>query len=324
MALFFGAGDGTFATRAVIDAAAIRAWQASAADLDGDGLLDLVSISTDGASVAVRRGSGNRTAPFGQATNYPANKSALGEVTTPPFSFTFINGLLLADLDTDGRIDLVTVGAKGLAYWRGQEGGRFGAQTTLDTPTSEVMGTGGLGIPLAATDWNADGILDLVYTSAGDTPLGRPAFGRGRLHYRLGHGDGTFGADTVCALSAGIVADMNNDHRPDLLNGPHVWFAMDSCHAYLRGLKYYPLPQQGAVAPADLNGDGNLDVTVAPSTNKIAVHVGDGIGLFFQSLSMSAPPEVSLFLTGDLNRDGKMDFVASSFGRRTVFLNTCQ
>lgn len=202
-----------------------------------------MSISTDVSSVTVRRGSGNRTPPFGAATNYPATKSALSQVPNYPHSFTLINGLLLADLDADGRMDLVTSAAKGLVYWLGRDGGRFEAQAPLDAV--------GMGIPLAAGDWNGDGFLDLVYTDWGNETgmpmFWAPTYGKGHLHYRLGRGDGTFGADTACALFAGIVGDMDHDHRPDLLNQTHMMLGMDSCRAN----KLVPLtdwPQSGSTS----------------------------------------------------------------------------
>jgi len=83
MSILYGAGDGTFPTHQDIESAAILGWQARAADLDQDGFLDLISIdslpmgtSTNG-TVKVRRGSGNRSAPFGQPAAYPTTSSVL-------------------------------------------------------------------------------------------------------------------------------------------------------------------------------------------------------------------------------------------------------
>jgi hypothetical protein len=276
--------------------------------VDGDGLLDLTStigaeapfITVEDAhfAVTVRSGSGSRSAPFGEPAAYP----------TPDLP----NSLILADLDSDGRLDLFAGVEQGLEYWRGQEGGRFAQQAPLDSQDSldPFAGTPGP----QATDWNGDGVLDLVYAAYGT------------VHFRLGRGDGTFDAEVACALTAGVMGDVDHDNRPDMVSGSNLLLGIDGCHAS----KLVPLPdwpKQGGLALADLNGDGNLDIVADDNTN-IIVRVGDGQGGFSQSLSMPAhddgPWPIGVFLIGDLNRDGKLDFVYTRSDGWGVFLNTCQ
>jgi hypothetical protein len=326
MVLHYGAGDGTFPTQQVIAPPSNNgpgwqpAWQVRAADLDGDGIADLVSLdmhTVDAGSqgfVSTRRGSGNRQAPFGEPTSYPTSSNTL-------------SGILLADFDGDSRLDLVVGASKGLEYWRGQDGGRFEHQPGLDS-TDVFLGQAG--VP-QAVDWNGDGILDLVYSGFGGD-LGFPAIGNsGPLLFRLGHGDGSFGSEVTCALLGGVAGDLDHDGRPDLINagsnlqGTNLLLGIDVCTAN----KMVPLsdwPKQGGIALADFNGDDNLDV-VADYDKNIAIRVGDGKGGFAQSLNMSAYQAgqwpIGNFLTGDLNRDGKLDLVFSRDGRWGVFLNTC-
>ena len=328
MSLFYGAGDGTFSAGQVIDQTSgwnspdsglpivpwWVGWQVLAADLDGDGLLDLTSIRNDGsAAITVRLGSGRRDAPFGAPTSYP---------TSPGLS-----SVLLADFDGDGRLDLVAGVSKALEYWRGQGGGRFERHAVLD---SQDISTEGPGLALA-TDWNGDGVLDLVYGlwgQRGGILLG----GAGRLHYRLGHGDGSFDAEVACALTAGIVGDFDHDHRPDLISASSIMGAtlslgINGCGAS----KTVPITdwtKEGGVALADFNGDGNLDVVIDDNL-AIMVHVGDGKGGFPHALTIPAPTPngqwpLGNFLVGDLNRDGKLDIVFSRDGGWGVLLNTCQ
>jgi hypothetical protein len=330
MSLFYGAGDGTFSAGQVIDQAIDQVsdstspdsglpmipvntgWQALAADLDGDGLLDLTSIRGGESAVSVRLGSGRRNAPFGEPTSYSTNGGT--------------SGMVLADFDADGRLDLVVSVSQGFEYWRGQGGGRFERQAVLDSPDTSPYGPG---IALA-TDWNSDGVLDLVYGSgwiSGAIELGLG----GRLHYRLGHGDGSFDSEVVCALTAGIVGDLDHDNRPDLIStsstmGSSLLLGIHGCSAS----KIVPITdwtKLGGVALADFNGDGNVDVVVDDNL-AIMVHVGDGQGGFPHALTIPAPTAgewpLGNFLVGDLNRDGKLDIVFSREGGWGVLLNTCQ
>jgi hypothetical protein len=316
MAVRYGAGDGTFASAQAIEATLLQRWTVRAADLDRDGVLDLASVIADGATVSVRRGTGNRATPFGAPTDYRASGA--------------VSGLHLADFDGDGRQDLVAGVATGIDYWRGQDAAVFAYQTMLASPDMYSFGPG---IPMAM-DWNGDGILDLLYAD-GDYGMAGYGFsvigGIAHLHYRLGQGDGSFGAEVACAILAGAIGDLDHDGRPDLisgtgLQGASLLLGIDGCHAD-RVVTLSGWPKYGGIAMADLNGDGNPDV-VADNDKNITVWVGDGQGGFSQSLSMSAYQgdqwPMGILLAGDVNRDGKLDIVYASDGKWGVFLNTCQ
>jgi hypothetical protein len=320
MSLLYGVGDGTFATGQVIEQVSdwplpdsgmplTESWQALAADLDGDGLPDLTSIRTGEFAVNVRLGSGSRKAPFGKPTSYPTSSD--------------LTGVLLADFDTDGRLDLVAGVSQGLEYWRGRTGGLFEHQAVLNS-------SDGVGLP-RATDWNGDGLVDLVY-GFGRFLNGGIDIAGGRLHYRLSHGDGTFEPEVTCSLVAGIVGDLDHDHRPDLISsssflGSSLLLGINGCSA----TKIVPVTdwtKDGAAALADFNGDGNLDVVI-DDNQAIMVHMGDGQGGFPHALTFPAPTvndqwPVGTFLVGDLNRDGKLDIVFAREGGWGVLLNTCQ
>src|SRR3954471_3378088 len=157
MSLLYGAGDGTFPARQIIDAAA-SGWQALAGDVDGDGWLDLASMSTsdpnlepDQFRLSVRRGSGDRDAPFGQPTTYATGEN--------------LSRVLLADFDADGRLDLVPGVRAGFEYRRGRDGGQFAAPTVVASPDSLASFVGLPVSSVVAADWNGDQLLDLVYTA---------------------------------------------------------------------------------------------------------------------------------------------------------------
>jgi hypothetical protein len=127
-----------------------------AADLNGDGLLDLASVNSGGHDV---------TAFFQMS---PGQFSPSPDVTVGGPAWTqFAFRLIAADLDDDGRVDLVTVSfaLKKLAVFFQEAPGVFPVQPSqvLDIPASS-----GGPLALAAADLDGDHLLDLV--SANDSP----------------------------------------------------------------------------------------------------------------------------------------------------------
>lgn len=327
MSVFYGVGDGTFSAGQAIgedndsgppdggQTMGNMGGQALAADLDGDGRLDLTSINGNGSAVTVRLGSGSRSAPFGAPTHY---RTARGVYT-----------LMLADFDADGRLDLVAGENKALEYWRGQEDGRFAWQSLLDSRDISAYGPG---IALA-TDWNGDGVLDLVFGNGGflGTFVGPELGAGGKLHYRLGRGDGSFEPEVACGLAMGMVGDLDHDGRPDVISasstlGASLLLGITGCSPTTL-VSINDWTKQGGVAFADLNGDGHMDVVI-DDNSAIMVHVGDGKGGFPHALTLPAPTPgqwpLGGFFVGDLNRDGKLDVVFAREGSWGVLLNTCQ
>jgi hypothetical protein len=107
-----------------------------------------------------------------------------------------------ADLDGDGHADLVAAMAKRLSLWRGNASGKFAK--SVDIPVGSV------GNFLVATDWNQDGVLDLLFVTS-------------TLRMLLGRGDGTFDKEIACGLalateaSGNVIADFDHDQKMDMV-----------------------------------------------------------------------------------------------------------
>jgi hypothetical protein len=165
---------------------------------------------------------------------------------------------------------------------------------------------------VAVADLNRDGKPDLSVTNMGSNTVS----------VLLGKGDGTFGAPTDFAVGDTpvhvAVADLNRDGKLDLVvanctsaceSGPGGVSVLlgngDGTFAPKTDLATADHPD--AVAVADLDRDGKLDLAVAAQSRKLSVLLGNGDGTFGPKTDLDVGPNPSFVAAGDLNRDGKPD-----------------
>lgn len=238
-------GNGTFATPVLWNVGACAPEDIDAADMDGDGDLDVVATSGCSSEVAVCYNQGTASATFGQA------------VTTATSSWA--GPLALGDFNEDGRLDVAAGLANDVAIL-------LSDSTGLTAPAAVAMDAAPFDI--LAADVNDDGHLDIASCNYGSNP------GDYSMALRLGNGDGTFQPAVVLPAAyspdlanvSGIACgDIDNDQDLDLMvannatNDMSVYLNQGGGHfsAALRtGLSY------GARSPwfADFNGDGHCEV----------------------------------------------------------------
>lgn len=143
-----GVGDGTFGEKVIYEAAGLgQAFGLALVDLDGDSIIDMITVGEDlgVGSATVFIGVGNGT--FTTGASYQTDPWLSQKVTT-------------GDLNGDGILDLVTVG-----YDSGQIGSatvRFGVGNgTFGSATSYAISSGA-SFDVALADLNQNGVLDLV------------------------------------------------------------------------------------------------------------------------------------------------------------------
>lgn len=227
--------------------------------------------------------------------------------------------LAAADMNLDGAPDLVLVARGRAVLLPGLGDGTFGKAQT-------IPGARFLSSP-AIEDYNRDGWPDIavlglrgVYVLRG-TPEGRPVRGsRTPLRYPL------------LGIASG---DVDGDGLPDLLVGRlKLWggtFHLDhqACFVVVfRGLgdgtfadlgQYDARKYPGAIAAADFDRDGILDMAVADSSGEGAIEVrrGLGAGLFGEAVTYAAPRSLSL-IAADFNGDGWLDLALASGGEESA------
>ena len=294
-------------------------------DFNGDGKDDLAvaNFCSDDAcsqsSVSVLLGNGDGT--FQAHVDY---LTGTGSVS-----------IVVGDFNHDGKPDLAATNicsdpscvVSSVSILLGKGDGTFRAHVDYAT------GLGPVGI--AVGDLNGDGKADLVTADFFDA-----------VSVLLGKGDGTFQPNVdnllsclpdsdLCAPEAVVIADFNGDNKPDLATadyyGMRVSIFMGNGDGTFQPqsdqLKFL-LSNPSAIAAADLNADGKIDLVVNDMNKNIAdaiaVLPGKGDGTFPEKLGYRSGvigTHTSIAIA-DFNGDQKWDICNSNAGGNSVTVVT--
>jgi cysteine-rich repeat protein len=301
LSVLLGDGAGGFARASDIDLVQFTSFVA-VGDFDGDGILDLAASLSQLDRIEVFRGVGDGS--FDPLVTIP--------VIDP-------DSLVIADLNGDKLLDLVSTSGTGVAVLLNNGAGNFLASRFSDA-VSLVVG-------LASGDFNGDGEIDLVVTHG---------FVEDAFRVLLGDGAGNFlvQAPQPSGEAGDILTDdFNNDGILDLAVGSFLAseisvFTGDDLGIFSEA-QTIDIRSPSALAAGDINSDGVLDLAVSSgldqkNTAHLAVSLGDGAGSFALPLLFSTGfSGLSGLVLADLNEDGALDAVLTdqSFGRVFVFLS---
>src|SRR5712671_1859459 len=218
-------------------------------------------------------------------------------------------GVILADLNRDGRLDVITPNyGCGISVLLGIGSGKFADRTDVHLDGNPK------GISVA--DLDGDGDLDAAVSIGFGDQIAILA------------GDGRGGFTQVNALPAGpdaayaAIADLNGDGVLDVVGADE---AGNTISAYLGtgGMSFgarHTYPAGAApcyVSVADVNGDGILDAAAAnENSDAVTLHIGTGGGAFAPAVFLFTAPGPSSVRTGDFDQDGNVDLAASGFHTR--------
>jgi len=268
------------------------------ADINGDGIPDLVVANQGSSTLSLLRGLGNGFfTPFGtQATGQSPRAVAVG------------------DFNQDGKLDLAVANfaSNSVSIFLGNGNGTF-------RPPANLAATGPSAIAVA--DFNADGKLDLAVVETNSNSVS----------IFLGNGNGTFlqfpSASTGKTPVSIAVADFNGDGRLDLAvansASNDISIFLGNGNGTFQAARSFAAGQLPAyIALGDFNGDGRIDLAVANatgfSTGTISVLLSLGNGTFQAPRSFTAGANPSFLVAGDFNLDGKPGLAVANTGSNTI------
>lgn len=306
VSVLLGTGTGGFSPAGTYNVSA-DPWFISIGDFNGDGKTDLIIVATRDVNPQV--------ATVGQLNVLLGNGDGTFQPPVNTDSRYLPTQVAIADFNSDGIADLAVIvnGSNEVDVHLGNGDGTFQPFTSY----SLTRASGGV-----AADFNGDGRADLAVAAPGD------------VNIFLGKGDGTIqllpaqynlGQNYPGFLAAG---DFNGDGKTDLVVTGGV--TASTLDVYLgngdgtfqTGASYTAGPAAFALAVADLNGDGILDlVTSNYQGDNLGIYYGKGDGTFQPAISFGAGSSFfgpTFVAVGDFNGDGIPDFAVANNGYNEI------
>ncbi|MDB5387433.1 MAG: hypothetical protein JWM11_3079 [Planctomycetaceae bacterium] len=288
--------SGQFGPANPINSTALGAFTIDAADMDGDGDLDLLSASYNDNTIAWYENDGHQ--------NF--TKHIISAMVTKA---TYV---IAADINGDGYMDVVasSLGDNAVTWYQNDGHQNF----TLHVVTTSAMAIDGFFV----ADVDGDGDPDIVSASKADSTVawyenqGSPGFAKHVISTT---------ANLACSVFA---ADMNGDGFLDIVSASFyddtiAWYENDGHQGFTRHIISTTANGARYVFVADVDGDGHQDVVTSSFyDNTIAWYQNDGHGGFVKNIITSTATNAVAVFVADMDGDGDLDVLATSRGSNTV------
>jgi hypothetical protein len=278
----------------------------TAADVNGDGKLDLICANQGDHTLAVLTNNGSGI--FGSNATYTVGgNSALVSVVA-------------ADVNGDGKVDLISANSV-LTVLTNNGNGGFGSNATY------TIGF----ISVAVADVNGDGKVDLICLSAINTLSVLTNNGSGGFALSGTYGVGNF---PICVTAA----DVNGDGKLDLIvaiviqnnvANPLTVLTNNGTGGFVSSGTYSVGSGPFCVIAADINGDGKVDLISANNGSSgfgdgttLTVLTNNGSGGFGSNATYIVGSAPRCVVAADVNGDNKLDLISAGLGSSTLAVLT--
>jgi hypothetical protein len=283
------------------DTALTQGVDASVADLDGDGDLDLLATSYSKDKVYWYKNNGGAAPSFTRAEVGSANG---------PYSAQ------AADVDRDGDLDVVVASKNDdtIAWYKSD-----GAATPSFTEQTITTSADGATFAYAA-DIDGDGDMDVLATSMNDDTIA----------WYKNDGSQSFTKQTITTsadvASRAEVVDLDQDGDVDVLAASEnddtiAWYKSDGAATPSFTKQIISTSADGAtdVRAADMDDDGDLDVlAVSKNDDTVAWYENDGSQTFTRQVITESADGARRVTPTDVDGDGDLDVITASDDDETM------
>jgi FG-GAP-like repeat len=323
-------GDGTFPPVVTYRSGGLHAFSVSAADMNGDGIPDLVVANGCGGlwslplpacpdgSLGMLLGNGDGT--FQAVQSFPSGGS--------------LTAMVIADVNNDGRLDVVgsncAPSGQLCPFGNGTVGVLLGNGDGSVQPV-QIYESGGLAATfVAVADVDGDHHLDVLVSNQRICDNCR-----GNVGVLRGRGNGTFEsaqtyATDIFAPAFLVAADLNGDQTPDLVltenvgGGGQLAVLLNRGDGAFHAAVVYSTggPYATPLVLSDVNGDGKPDLLVSNaqfceghplSDGCVGILLGTGDGTFQPAVTYSSGAIGAWSLAvADFDGDGALDVAVAN------------
>ncbi|MBC7607756.1 MAG: VCBS repeat-containing protein [Burkholderiales bacterium] len=295
-------GNGTYSVPIVITTAVSGVTSTVASDMDNDGDIDNVSATATDNQISWFKnldGLGN----FSSENILVSNTAAS-------------NAVFVADVNNDTTNDVIYTSTNEIGWLPNNGASAFGTQ--------QVITNKGFGVrAVTMADLDGDGKNDLISASENDD----------KVAWYKNNANGTFGRELVIARSVELpnfvyTGDFDGDNDGDILvnsqNDAKLTWLENVNGIGLYGKEHIITEsvtvgnQTPLAAPADIDGDGDLDIAGTKDAVFLWYENIDGQGNFLEHIINSNITGTSLVRAKDLDGDGDIDLVCGFYSSNKI------